>query len=369
MKIALCTEILYPMYGVERRVYEMAKRLPTHGFDVTVYTSTPQKQLPDIKIKQLSNPTIVMPPKRNLALCSKFLTNLCLKASRSDCDIIDANGHLVLIPCAMASKISGKPSIATIHDLYTNQWKQLYKGKEAFFGDIFEKLSCKMPFDKILTVNSSLKNQLHQRFSINEQNIGVIANGVDIAYIDSIKAGPRKRRILFVGRLAPQKNVGMLIDAFSLLPKDLKTRYEIRIIGVGEEMNALKDLALEKGVPANFLGTMSDHRDIIKEMKETDVFVMPSIRESMGIAILETMACSTPVISTATEGPIDYIEHGKNGMLVPINDAESLAQSLIQILSANDLRKKIGKNARKTAEKYDWNFVIKKIVTEYDKMV
>jgi len=53
MKVALCTETLYPVYGVERRCIEMASRLPKYGYDVTVYTSTSPKHFSELKINQV----------------------------------------------------------------------------------------------------------------------------------------------------------------------------------------------------------------------------------------------------------------------------------------------------------------------------
>ena len=87
LKVALCTETLYPLFGVERRVYEMARRLPKYGFDVTVYTSSSKKYFPDLNIKQISKPTIIEPPKRNYAFAMNFYHNLFKNLIKNDYDI------------------------------------------------------------------------------------------------------------------------------------------------------------------------------------------------------------------------------------------------------------------------------------------
>ncbi|MFC2143129.1 glycosyltransferase family 4 protein, partial [Candidatus Aenigmatarchaeota archaeon] len=186
MKIALCTEILYPIYGVEKRVYEMAKRLGKHGFDVTVYTSSAQKDVPDIKIKQVSNPTIIHPPKRNYFNCINFTRKLIQVLLKDKYDIIDANGHLSLIPCYIASRLKGKPIVATIHDLYLNEWKTMYSGKAAIFGPPFELSFSKLNYDEIITLNTTIKNKMIDLMKMKKDKIDIIPSGIDLNYLDKI---------------------------------------------------------------------------------------------------------------------------------------------------------------------------------------
>src|SRR3989344_6925055 len=238
-KIALCTEILYPLFGVERRVYEMAKRLPKYGFDVDVYTSSFQKELIDINIKQISYPTITKSPKRSYAQCTNFSFNLFKKLIKDKYDIIDANGHLSLIPCSLAGIARKKPIVATIHDLYLNEWNKMYDGFGAFLGLPFEIAFCKMPYTKIITLNNSIKSKMIGVLGMDRKKIEIIPSGIDVKKIDRIKAKKEKNRIIYVGRLVPQKNVDMLIRAFSTLEADA----ELVIVGDGSEYNKLRKMA------------------------------------------------------------------------------------------------------------------------------
>jgi hypothetical protein len=76
MNSALCTEVLYPLYGVERRVYEMAVRLPKYGFDTEIFTSSSARHFPTVKVNQVSDPTITIPPKRNYRACAAYVSSL-----------------------------------------------------------------------------------------------------------------------------------------------------------------------------------------------------------------------------------------------------------------------------------------------------
>lgn len=365
MKIALCTEVLYPVYGVEKRVLEMARRLPKYGFDVDVFTSTEQKYIPDVNIIQTSKPTIVKPPVRNYAFLMQYWFNTFKKINKTY-DLIDANGHPTLIPCSLASIKTKKPVIATIHDLYLGHWNEMYKSNFSFVGEFLEFFSAKMPFNKVLTLNSTIRRKMIETLNIAQDKLTVLPSGIDVKEIDQVKN--QKRRddtILYVGRLTPQKDVGTLIKAFSMMDKN----YELRIVGEGSEKEKLINISKALNVldRISFVHPYKSHEDMIKEIKSATLLAIPSLRECFGIVPLEAMACSTPVVSTKTEGPIDYIEDGKNSFLCDIGSAESMSEKLRICLESN--RNKISVNARKTALAYDWEVIVKRIANEYWKIL
>ena len=100
-------------------------------------------------------------------------------------------------------------------------------------------------------------------------------------------------------------------------------------------------------------------------IKSASILVMPSKRECFGIIPLEAMCSGTAVVSTRTEGPIDYIHSGVNGFLVDIGDYKDMGKKINILLKDDKLRNKIVANARKTAESYDWENIVKKIANLY----
>ncbi len=366
MKIALCTEILYPLYGVEKRVYAMAVHLGRLGLDVDVFTSTPQRFFPEINIVQTSNPTITNPPKRNYAFCLEYWTNLARKLSRNSYDIIDANGHLALLPCSFAGVLRKKPVVATIHDLYLGEWSSMYSGKASPFGLLMEVLSAKLPYEKIITLNTSLKRAMTEKLGINKKKIEIIPSGIDVKYIKSVRAGKKKNRAIYVGRLAPQKNVLLMLKAFAGVDSFMK----LDIVGEGVWMEYLKQQAelLNIGDRVVFHGKIENHETVIKMIKESSVFVLPSLRESFGITILEAMCCGTAVVSTNTEGPRDSIISGFNGFLCDFNEND-MAEKINIVVEDPALRKKMEKNGLKTAVDYDWEKIVDKIASCYNEVL
>ena len=368
MKVALCTEILYPLYGVERRVYEFAKRLPHYGIDVDIYTSTGRQHFKKLSIIKVSHTTITNPPRRNYAFCIDYVFNLFRQLVKRDYDLIHAEGHMSLIPCSAAAILRKKPVIATVHDLYLTDWRKMYKSMASFAGAPFELLSCKMPFDKMLTVNSSIREKMIDMLKMDSKNIQILHSGIDTKYIDSIKGKNTDNSIVYVGRLVPQKNVDVLIRAYATLSADIRKNNQLKIIGEGSERLKLEQLAKELHVNVNFVGKIERHEDVLKEVKAASLFVLPSRRESFGITILEAMQSEVPVISTATEGPRDHIKNGENGFLVGIGDHKELASKISEILTNKKLHKNLSKNGRDYAMKHDWENITKNVASVYKKV-
>lgn len=353
MKVCLCTEIMYPLYGVERRVYEMAKRLPDYGWDIEVITSSSASHFPGMNITQASQPTIVKPPQRSSINCINFMLNSYKKIKNGRYDIIDANGHLSLIPAYYAAK--GRPLIGTIHDVYGDKWKDIYGGN-SFFGKKIENHFLGLKYTRIITINNTLQDYLEKRML---QKVDVIPSGIDTKQIRKIRAGKREKKILYAGRLVKQKNIDMLVRAFAA--SSAKESHCLKIVGEGSERQRLEKLAQEKGADIEFTGKLENYDDVIREMKTSSFLVLPSIRENFGIVPLESMFCGTPVISTDTDGPRDYIRNGRNGFIVK-TEAELAGKMDTMAKNAGRMRS----TCISTAKKYDWDTIIKRISGMYE---
>ena len=155
--------------------------------------------------------------------------------------------------------------------------------------------------------------------------------------------------VVTVGRLSPQKNQALLITAFTKIAHDFPNENLI-IYGEGELRNDLEDLAREYGIEERVVlpGRISY---ISEKLSEAKIFVLPSDYEGMPNALMEAMAVGIPVISTDCPcgGPKILIEDESQGILVPCNNAEALAQALCRLLKDDDLREKMGAAGEKRA--------------------
>jgi glycosyltransferase involved in cell wall biosynthesis len=264
-----------------------------------------------------------------------------------------------LLPAFVAAKKSGRPLVATIHDIYGREWEDMYSGLLSHAGRYVERFLCKIPYDKLIVLNSAIKRRLIA-MGIPESRLEVIYSGIDTKKIDRIKARKKKNRIVYVGRLAPQKNLDVLISAFSMVNGEA----EFKVVGGGSEIDKIKRMSESMNLEIEFTGSVDNDR-AIKEMKEASILVLTSSRENFGIVPLEAMRCKTAVISTRTEGPADYIENGKNGFLTDIGNAKQIAENIDLLLSDRRLYSKIVKNGYNTAGDFDWDKIIKCIAGLY----
>lgn len=183
--------------------------------------------------------------------------------------------------------------------------------------------------------------------------IHVIPFGFDLAQFiqPSSLAGVIRARypgklIFALGRHVYYKGFDVLIDAMSSVGADV----QLLIGGVGPLTDALKARAHARGVVdrVHFLG-MLDDKELPGYYQACDVFCLPatSPAEAFGIVQVEAMACGKPVVSTALNNGVDYVNvHGQTGIVVPPADSKALADALNTLLSNEDIRVRMGEAAR-----------------------
>lgn len=159
---------------------------------------------------------------------------------------------------------------------------------------------------------------------------------------------PRQQvtRLFTSARLSPEKGIEFLINALALLSNRGLT-LELRLAGDGPQRETLEKLSAELGVSNNvtFLGNLAE-RQIVDELTEADIFVLPSLAEGVPVSLMEAMAIGVPVIATNIAGTSELVEEGKNGILVRPTDAEALANAIANIVGDHNLRLRVTKAAR-----------------------
>jgi UDP-glucose:(heptosyl)LPS alpha-1,3-glucosyltransferase len=195
------------------------------------------------------------------------------------------------------------------------------------------------------------------RYYNRTEDVAVIPPGVDIEFFHPSFAAENREQVreeenissddmvvIFVGAEFRRKGLDCLIPAIG-------PGMRLLVIGRGERMNHYRDLAVKCGAAdrVHFVGHVEDVR---RYYAAADVFVLPSLFEGFGMTILEAMACGLPVVSSRNTGGAGLIENGRNGFVFHTqNEVPGILQNLIEV----DLRKRIGHEARKTAEEYNWD--------------
>jgi len=151
----------------------------------------------------------------------------------------------------------------------------------------------------------------------------------------------------------------VLVEAFHILSKRLKN-LQLRIVGDGEMREELSKRInfLNLGSYVKILGYVPYH-SVKDQLSNASIFVLPSRSEGLPNVLLQAMAAGLPIVATRVGGIPSLIRDGENGLLVTADDPEELAEAIKKLLMNRDLAERLGRNARKTAEEYRVERVVK----------
>src|SRR5699024_5157736 len=163
--------------------------------------------------------------------------------------------------------------------------------------------------------------EIEHEFQVHSGVPDDVINNIDYNLLDNF--GHNTVEILYVGKLNPQKNVDLIIRALKKL--DSKYNFKFTIIGNGQEKTRLNKL-VERSKFKNKIEFKSaiSREEVLEKMKQSDIFVMPSTNETLGLVYLEAMANGCITIGTIGEGIDGIIKNNYNGILVKPNDLDSL---------------------------------------------
>lgn len=337
--------------GVERVVGEMAKRMVIDN-EIEILCTDPQGK--EVGTHYWND--IPVHVFRAYSTMYHFSTGYYreLMNKKDGFDIIHLHNYSSFIPAVAARLKSNSPIIINPH-FHISAAKPQYAVFREFY-DPFIGRKILNSADRIICVSEIEKQHLLQKFSIDEQRIVIIPNGIDIASIQDAQPYDHPRKIiLYVGRLVKYKNVQYLIRAMPYLPD-----YELVIIGDGEYKSDLgslvNNLSLQKQV--TFLNGISDH-DVYRWMRTCSVLVNLSHIEAFGLTVLEALAAGKPVIVNNRGGLAELAKTFKDHV-IPVEIKELSSEQLAhQIVSTSD------KIVTAQLEDYSWDKITKNMEEVY----
>jgi glycosyltransferase involved in cell wall biosynthesis len=261
----------------------------------------------------------------------------------------------------VANKLA-KPFVVTIHgaDAYVtvSRNRQCHEG----VSKVVEAAA------RVIVVSERLKQVLGKKLGEVKNNMTVIYNGVSLskAYPGQVSKTDSSKILLSLGYLIERKGHRYVLEAVAqLLPRYPELRY--LIAGSGPLRPDLEALTRKLGIQSNvqFLGFVPN-KDLPRLLSLCDIFVLPSWDEAFGVVYLEAMLNGKPVIGCQGEGPEDFVEHGKTGLLVKPRNVESLIEALDFLLSHPDEAKAMGERAREVVlANYTWEKNAEKTIAVY----
>lgn len=180
-------------------------------------------------------------------------------------------------------------------------------------------------------------------------NLFVIPNSVD--YVDSKKANLNNKIVIAVGRLTYQKGFERLIESWSLIHNECPD-WRLQIYGDGEDRHKLESLIKQYDLQ-NSISLYHSTPQIESKLLQSSVYVLSSRFEGLPMVMIEAMSLGLPLVAfDCKTGPKDLIKDGFNGYLVREGDVQDLALKILKMIRDDDLRKRIGANAKQEAKKY-----------------
>jgi spore coat protein SA len=254
--------------------------------------------------------------------------------------------------------------------------------------------------DLILSCSQYITDKTRKNFPSVAKSCHTLYNGVDLAIygIESKKNHEplEPKQLLYVSRVTPEKGIHVLIDAFKeVVTRNTRVRLEImgplKVWGPGNVIWLSDDKKVQKlehysgkgsktfldhlkqelvslkiADKVTFHGRIPNKRKI-ELYKSSDILIQPSIfQEPFGMAIIEAMACQLPVVASRVGGIPEIIEDGKTGLLVEAGDSRALANAILELLSHEDLRRRMGESGRKQVESFSWENITKKLLHHYN---
>ncbi|MDZ7694858.1 MAG: N-acetyl-alpha-D-glucosaminyl L-malate synthase BshA [Balneolaceae bacterium] len=226
--------------------------------------------------------------------------------------------------------------------------------------------------DGVTAVSKYLRDETYERFDIKKE-IEVIPNFIDLDRFKKSNKNHFKKAIcpngekvvVHVSNFREVKRVPEVVTTFDyILKHDIDAK--LLLVGDGPDRQRAEQRCRELGIcnHVRFLGKQDQVEEVLSI---ADLFLIPSGSETFGLAALEAMSCSVPVISSNIGGLPEVNIHGETGYLCDLDDTECMGQYSVDILSNSKLHEKMAENARKRAEQFEMSTIIEIYEEYYEK--
>lgn len=387
MRIARFAEYASPdLGGFPSSEFLICKGLAELGHEVLLFTSTEAptrcrlSNKTHVRVeKPLDNFTMIrVPGIITLGGDAPLMPSLILRTWNLNVDVIHA--HEMYQPSTFAAFFVAKKNRASFtftQDRYYMVHRVVWRLPFWLVNKTLCRHVCKAA--RLVTAFSGVARDFLTRQGYQKERIEVIPMGLDTTvykpfnnnWFREFLGTADEPLILSVARLHPSKGIDVLLKAFSLV-KNATPDAKLVIVGRGPwEEKAKEMLRRLKLEGSAFLVTQFlPDSAMPKVYNAADVFVLPSVYEPFGLAVVEAMACAVPVIVTDVGGLKDIVLHGVTGLKVVPNSVDILAKAITALLVNEDLRKSMGNKARRRVEtKFDWRVVSKQYDVFYERLL
>jgi glycosyltransferase involved in cell wall biosynthesis len=303
---------------------------------------------------------IPIPIKTKAEISPKIIISLFkLKERIKDIDIVHSNTRVTQVLGCLIQRYFHKPHISTCHGFFK---KRLTRRLFGCWGL------------KVIAISEAVKEHLIKDFRVKPEDIRVIYNGINVDRLRTQNSelktqikesfGLGKGPLVgIVARLSDVKGHIYLIQAMKMVLTRLPN-VQLLIVGEGRMKEALVKLTKESGIEKNvfFIPEVCDTTEVLSIM---DLFVMPSLKEGLGLSLMEAMASGLAVVASDVGGIRNLIQDGYNGLLVKPADINALSLAILEILQHPERAESLGRQAQLFISQ---NFSQEKMVSQTERV-
>ena len=387
MKILMLTWEYPPRIvgGIARVVNDLSKRLIKDGHDVYVITYK-EGDVPyyendkGVHVYRVDN--YMINPNNFIDWTFQLNFNMISKAAEiinkeGKFDVIHAHDWLVAYAAKTLKESFDIPLVCTIHATEAGRNSGIHNPDQRYVNDSEWMLTYES--SEVIVNSRFMKNDLQRLFGLPYEKINVVSNGINTTAYNGVEKDYEFRRkyamdnekiILFMGRLVYEKGVQHLISA---MPKILSGYHDAKLViagrgGMTDELKAQVE-AMGLSNKVYFTGYLNA-KQVSKMYKCADVSVFPSTYEPFGIVALEAMLAGVPTVVSDVGGLNEIVEHRVDGMKSYAGNANSLADSILELLLNPELCDKVTKKAKqKVKNEYNWAKIAQDTYFTYEKAI
>jgi glycosyltransferase involved in cell wall biosynthesis len=359
-----------PIGGMQNHTAELTRSLDALSVSQLVLTTRPPGAPPEHVVGDAARVVRVGLPVAAFRQVWWLPAAQRLRGLARGVDLVHAHlsEDLAVVPLALAAARGRVPLVVTVHTSLrhtlraTGPRSVVLKSVGALLEQVGERRAA-----AVLTLTPRLAQLLGDR-GVDSDRIHVVPSGVRPALFAGDHRDPfphlGRPRVVFVGRLAPQKGVDMLVRAAAQLRTP---EAQVVVVGDGPNRagieNEIERLGLRRRVHVT---GFVPHDQVPAVLAHADVFVMPSVYEEMGSALVEAQWAGVPIVATRVGGIPDVVEDGVTGVLIAPRDPAALARAVDDLLSDPRRARTMARRGQAASARYDWTRLGAQVLDVYE---